>query len=243
MSDETKPITTVSPTLHPDSILPFAEAIKDTPAMKAATSALQKLYSSLGDMEAASTTARQQFGTGPVAAGIPSVLPDEIAARLNAEMGARFASTARAFDASMATVTESVDKLNGAIERKLTNSKRDAAAATEAAEIRAYVKAQPDPLAFIHQSIEAGDIAVASAVLATSNWVSGLSRENHAFVRELASGKFCPVETAQRDAAVAVRDHLTRSSAIFVEAYRKMLPPVRAVTPAAAALAKLKGAA
>lgn len=244
---DTKVLATVSPSLHPDALTPWAgpltENDKPLPALTAGRAALRALYEGMGDLENAVTTTQARFADHMVVSGpnIVPALPDEAATQLAADMGTRFASVARTFDQQFSAVGETIENLESLIAKVLTNTKRDAMAAIEASDIRRYVKDQEKPLNFLHGAIDAGDHEVVSAVLATTPWVSGLNRDNYQLVKELAAMRFAPKEFAALTAAKSLRDHLTNASKIFVERYRKITPVPSASNPHVAAIKKLKG--
>jgi hypothetical protein len=253
----------ISPTLHPDQILPLGQtlATDDSPATAAAfqagRTALKSLYETLADMESAITATEAKFGTGQIGssgrlgpghmvdgATIRQVLPDEVSARLAADMGDRFARCARAFDANMKQVDDTIASLSTSIDRALTPKTRDAMAAQSAADIRRFVAALPDEkrAQWVLDAIEKdGDLEVAQALLSTSGFVSGLDRPQTAFVRESAAKRFSPKEFAHLESAKKLADHLRHASALFVEHYKKRLPAVK-VSPHVAAVKKLKEA-
>jgi hypothetical protein len=241
----------ISPTLHPDAILPFGQtlAIDESPksvaAFQSARSALKALYEGLADIEEASRQTRLKYGSGQIISGasIQAALPDDRVAQLAADMGDRFARVARTFDQHLGVVSDTIDSLSQSIERTLMPRSRDAMAATNASDIRRYIKDLPDNkrLDFIHKTIEDGDIEVAQAVLSTSGWVSGLNRDEAAIVRDLAAKTYAPKEHAQLEAAKKLANHLKASSQIFVERYKKLLPAVRE-SAHTAAIKKLKEA-
>ena len=251
----------ISPTLHPDQILPLGQTLAndDFPATAAAfqagRAALKQLYTGLADMESAIATTEQKFGTGQVGssgrigpghaihgAAIRQVLPDEVSARLAADMGDRFARVARAVDDNIKTVDDTIASLTSSIDRALTPKLRDAMAAQSAGDIRRFIAALPDGkrAAWVLEAIEKdADLEVAQAILSTSGFVSNLDRQQAAFVREAASKRFAPREFAHLEAAKKLADHLKHASAIFVEHYQKRLPVVKE-SAHAVALKKLK---
>jgi hypothetical protein len=255
MTDEkTEVRIDVSPTLHPDAIAPLGKVIgpeagspSTVTAFKAAQGGLKVMYEGLSDMERANLSTRAQYGTGQVVDGstIHAALPDDRAVQLAADMGDRFGKVAKAFDQSFQQVSETIDRLSTTVERALKSPGRDAMAASNASDIRRYVKDLKDEgrrMDFMHKAIEEGDVEVVGAVLGTNPYVSGLTPAHMEVVRDLASKKFCPVERAQFDAAKALGEHLTNASRIFVERYKRIVPQVRQ-NPHAMAMKNLKGAA
>ena len=155
-------------------------------------------------------------------------LPDDVAASVAADFGARFERVARSFDQQANIVTETIEKLESAIASALThkaNTPKDAAVASD---IRQFVRSMPDGkrMDWMHDRIKDGDVENISAVLA-SPWVAGLDRQQAETVRDLASQCLAPVEYSQRDAARKLSAHLQSASQIFVERYQRMLPKVR----------------
>ncbi len=252
----------ISPTLHPDQILPLGQTLaaddsSTAAAFQAGRAALKSLYDGLADMEAAIDATEAKFGTGQIGssgrigpghvvdgAAVRQVLPDDVAARLAADMGDRFARIARRFDANTKLVDDTVASLTASIDRALTPKSRDAMAAQSAADIRRFVAALPDEkrAAWVLNAIENdGDLEVAQAILSTSGFVSGLDRPQINFVRESAAKRFAPRDAAHLEAAKKLADHLKHASAIFVERYKKRLPVVKE-SPHSIATKRLKEA-
>lgn len=250
----------ISPTIHPSSIEPFAAALADSPATKAAhaagTRALTELYTGLSDMDAALRATESKFGTGQVGpsgrlgqgwqvdgAAIRPVLPDDVSKRLAADMGDRFAKVARAYDQNLATVNDTITSLRGQIDRALSPKTRDSVAATNMAQIRDHIKALPEDrrTQWVLDRIEKdGDLEIAQAVTSTSGWTSGLDRQNATFVRQAAERRFAPAESSRLDSLTKLLEHLQKSSALFVQKYKSMVPMLRE-QPHIAATAKLRG--
>jgi hypothetical protein len=241
----------ISLSLHPDSIQPFKPILSPdqgssaatAPAYGAATAALTTLYESMGQLEDAERTTRAAYPAGQVIDGafVRLGIQPEAAQRLAADMGTKFASVARTFDAQYAQVQSAAAHLDERINAALQPAQRDNMAASAASDIRNYVRSLPDEkrVGFLHDAIESGDHEIMSAVLSTTPWVSGLNREQFADVKEWAREKFSPVEYAQLGALNKLAAHLESSSHIFVTRYKALLPTVRE-NPAIEATKKLK---
>lgn len=239
----------VSPGLHPDALLPFAQPLIDheaaTPALDSAFRAQQVLYNAMRDMTAAENETRLKYGGTLVVDGksIQRAIPEAQQAALAADLGARFESTAKRFDRHLGVVNETIDSLTTTIERVLSPKKDTPATAQAASDIRAYVKNLPEEkrMSFLHEAAKS-DHEVIAAVLSTTPWVSGLNREQAALVKEMASEGFAPKEHAARAAAQKIAGHLLSSAQNWTAAYRKLVPVLKP-SAHAAAIQKLKGPA
>jgi hypothetical protein len=235
----TTPINgSVSPSLHPNSLIPFGEvlAADDAPstasAYRAGCSALATMYATTSDIIAADAATRSQFGFSLAVDGrkIQVAVPEDKKQQLAADMGARFAAVAKGVDQHFHTVNETIDRLTSSIDRALTNPKRnETGVAAAASDIRKFIAALSDEkrMNFLHAAVAADDHEVVTAVLGTSGFVSGLPRESVAVLRNLASQKFAPREHAQLDAAQKLRDHLTVASRVFVQKFKELTPVLR----------------
>jgi hypothetical protein len=240
---ETKVISTVSPALHPDSVLPFSKAGENVTA--AVKRALGSMYSGLDAMQVAEQATRQQFGVGQVADGgtIKLAIPPDRAATLHADLGTRFATIARGFDTSLGVVNDQIATLQGRVDKALISSKRDAMASGEAQDMRKYLTSLPanERMNVLHSAVAAGDIDLCHAALA-SPFAAGLSRDQAAVLRSLSAEKFCAADFEALTASKAMHSHLLGSSATFLAAYKKLLPTVKE-TPHSAATKALKAEA
>lgn len=240
----------VSPTLHPDSILPLGAvlAADDTPlsaeAFSSARQGLRALYQTLNDVEIADIEMRKQHGSALVVDGksIRQEISPERANELAATMGQRWESVARIFDQHLGRVRETQEALAATIEKALTNPKRnEPSVAAAASDIRKYIASLPDAkrMDFLHGAVESGDHEIASAVLATTPWVTGINREQFGVIKDLASKKFAEREYQQHAALARVVDAMTLAARNFTARFEALLPKVR-VSPADAAMKALK---
>lgn len=241
----------VSPTLHPDALLPMGEALAGddgahASAYQAGRQGLHELYQAMAELEQANTLTRQRFGTGQVVNGssIQAELPDDVAAQLSADMGNRFTRAAQVFDRNLETVNGTIDTLSKRIDGVLASKQRDAVTAQNLSDLRHYVKDLPDSkrMDFCHRQIEAGDIETAHAIFSTSPYASGFTKTDVAILRDLASKTFAPAEHAKLAAAIKLRDHMHASAKVFAERFKQITPRIRE-NPQSAAVKKLRGAA
>jgi hypothetical protein len=228
----------VSPGIHPDAILPFGQtlAADDAPTTAAAFSdarlGLKTLYESMHTIEVADIETRKQHASGVVVDGHnvrPSISPEK-AAELAASMGAKWDSVARVFDQHLGRVTETKANLETAIAKALeAPRKNDTSVAQAASDIRRYIAALPDGkrMDFLHSAIESGDHEIASAVLGTAGFVSGLNREQAATIRDMASQKFAPRQYEQHRALSAVQDAMTSAAKNWTTRFEALLPRVK----------------
>jgi hypothetical protein len=236
-----KVLTSVSPSLHPDSVLPFSKA--GDVVVKSAQSALRGMYVSLDLMQNLEQSTRQEFGVKRVVDGANTFalsIPHDKAVILHADLGTRFATVARGFDVSLGQINDQITALQGRVDKSLVSTKRDAVSGNEFSDIRRYVSTL-DPnkrMDFLHSAINAGDVDVVHACVA-SPWASGLSREQVEVVRDLASKKFATADVEQLGAARATHTHLLAASATFLAKYKTLLPNV-VETPSSVATKALK---
>jgi hypothetical protein len=222
----------LSPSLHPDSIVPIAACLGEDdatlPAYEAGRHAQRLLYQGLNDLQTAWRETR-----------LANVPDDQLAAA----MGTKVEQVARGLDRHMTTVSNVVEKLDATIEKTLTNPKKDTASVAQAAsDIRRYVLSLPEQkrMSFVHDSIVNGDAEVVQAVLATSGFVSGLDRAQTDTLRSMSREAFGGIAWQQHNAAVRLRDHLTQSATIFAKRVHAITPVIKP-SRAAAAVANLKG--
>ena len=242
----------ISPSLHPDSILPFGQtlATDDSPltaaAFTAGRHALKALYETQAAMEQASLATRAKYGSGAVVDGssIHAALPDDRAAQLAADLGDAFSRVARQFDLHVSNVTETIGTLTASIDRALQPKSRDAVTAQNLSDLRKFIADKPDGqrLDWVHQQIASGDLEVAHAVLGSNPFVSGMTREDQKLMRDLAAKTFALKEHAALTAATQMYEHLQKASQIFVARY-KIIAPVVKPSAHAAAIANLKKSA
>ncbi len=234
--------------LHPDSISMHGTTLVDgvsgpgETVYTAARSAMASMYSGLSDLEKANTA---MLVPTPVGKETKMLVPDNRKAELGAAMNQKFTSVAKAVDRNGAVIDEAIATLSQRIAIATTNPNKDRVSVSQAAsEIRAHVKALKNSLErmdFVRNAIEDGDIEIASAVLQTSCYTSGLNKQEHAIVRGMAESKFAPRETAQRDAATKVRAALQAASSNFLGRYAKLVPQA-APSKQDEALRRLRGA-
>lgn len=218
---------------HPDALATLGPTLVDDAggpgevAYSAGRVALQSMYTSLAAMDDAT-----KANLAPHQRGARQVMevPPEKRPALAAAMGTRFENAARTVDRSIAAMRESVAALEKAVDSALVNPRRnEVGTAAAAVQIRDYVRALPSAAArttFLQEAIKDGQHEVASAVLQTTPWVSGLTPKELALVREMAEAKFAPRATAQREAARKVLDTVMSASAKFVADYHKSLPRI-----------------
>jgi len=230
----------ISPTMHPLSIEPMKAVLAPehgatytAKAFAAGTAALKNLYESMADLESVNQLMRQKYQVGVVVDGqtgrtMHKELPDDVAAQVAADYGARFDRTARVFDQQAAIVGETIEKLQGVIDSALTHKANDPKSAAVASDIRQFVRGLPENkrMDWLHGRIGDGDVEIVSAVLA-SPWVAGLDKAHAATIRDLASERLAAVEFAQIATCKKLAAHLQTASAAYVSQYRRIVPRVR----------------
>jgi hypothetical protein len=218
---------------HPDALANIAPTLVDggggagESAYQAARVGLKSMYDALGEMDAATAA-----NLAPVARGSRTAMeiPNDRRAALANAMGQRFESAAKTVDRSIGAIKESLAALEKAVDSALLNPRRnETGVATAAAQIRDYVRSLKDGgarMQFLKTSIDNADHETISAVLQTSNWISGLSREEAQLVRELAEQKFATRAANQRNAARKALDTVMQAGGRFVSEYHKMVPRI-----------------
>lgn len=245
----------VSPGLHPDALINHADTLVDGEAMdvgavaySSGRSALASLYKSQADIEVAHVACSGPHQVGRSASTGKPILAQgvkpEMAPALREAMMTNFARVAQQIDASVGTIDSSITKLQADVDAVLKPKADSALVASELAQIRDYVKNLPDDgkrMSFLHDAVFVQkDASVAHAVLHSSCWLSGLTREQQAQIRSLASEALNPRAWKQLNAAVAVRKHVSDSMSNYIGRYAKLLPPEPS-TPAANSITALRG--
>jgi hypothetical protein len=244
--------------LHPDSLGNLAPILVDgsvvdhsSTAYESARRALKALYESSSAIDEAHTSCMMDITVGhekstgkPIRSrGLDPVKGPALAQAMNES----FARTAAQSEASEKILAAAEDKLQLSVAAALTNPRRNEVGQAQVdSEVRHYVKALKDNqerLSFLHRSIESGDVDIVHAVLAASCWVSGLTPEELARIKDLASERFATRAYKQLHAIRRVKQHLAAASADYVQTYFKKLP--RSQTPAAKvsddSIARLRG--
>jgi hypothetical protein len=228
------PHTAAGLIMNPDSLRNLGPTLVDGEggvgevAYTAARAALQSMYTALGDMDDATKANLKVVPRGN--RGTAMEVPPDRRPALATAMGQRFEGAAKTVDRSVGAVKEAVAALEKAVDSKLVNPRRnETGVATAAVQIRDYIKnlvGAGERLSFLQAAIKDGQHEVASAVLQTTGWVSGLTPQELDTVRALAEQKFAPRETAQRDAARTALDTVMKAGGNFVQAYHKMIPRI-----------------
>jgi hypothetical protein len=104
-------------------------------------------------------------------------------------------------------------------------------------EIRAHFKAKPLPISEMLEMLRNGHGSAVSAVLAAPYFLSGMSIEQHAKLRDLAEQQFAGPQYEQRAHARKARDKVEVAMKRFTDAYVKASSYW---TPRSQALAKVK---
>jgi hypothetical protein len=227
------PHTAAGLIMNPDSLRNLGPVLVDGEggvgevAYTAARAALQSMYTALGAMDDAT---KANLAMVPRGRSTAMEVPPDRRPALAAAMGQRFEGAAKTVDRSIGAVKEAVAALEKAVDSKLVNPRRnETGVATAAVQIRDYVKslsASGERLQFLQEAIKDGQREVASAVLQTTGWVSGLTPKELAIVRGLAEEKFARRESAQRDAARKALDTVMQAGGRFVNEYHKMIPRI-----------------
>jgi hypothetical protein len=230
------PHTAAGLIMNPDSLRNLGPTLVDGEGgvgevvYTAARAALQSMYTALGAMDDATKANLEVMVRGRDSRNNTMEVPPDKRPALAAAMGQRFEGAAKSVDRSVGAVREAVAALEKAVDSKLLNPRRnETGVATAAVQIRDYIKSLSgggERLQFLQEAIKDGQHEVASAVLGTTGWVSGLTPKEQQTIRALAEQKFAPRETAQRDAARKALDTVMQAGGNFVQAYHKMIPRI-----------------
>ncbi|MCK1684662.1 hypothetical protein [Bradyrhizobium sp. 145] len=112
---------------------------------------------------------------------------------------------------------------------------------SHASEVRAYVKALPEEkrTAFIFQAISEGDRATVASVLHAQPFLSGLTADAQALIRQQAAAKFAPQDHAQHQAAATALEYVMEAGTKVGVRYGALSRSMR-LSPAEKAAEKLK---
>ena len=240
---------------HPDSLLPFGAVLVDSDQTDVAAAsydssrrALKALYESSDAINRAVDECKvsQRVGTEK-STGRPIVtfgIDPQRAPQLAAAMGESFQRAASQVEATEGILGKTAEKLEADVAMALRNRREnEVSVSTAASEIRGYVsrlKDSPARMNFLQQQIEAGDHETLSAILQTTPWQSGLTRDEQARIRDLAALKFACRPYKQLGAVRAVKAHLDRVQRSYAANYFAKLPRA-AANAADDAIIKLKG--
>ena len=233
----------ISPGLHPGSLAPHEKALSQqgTPGVaviahaRNAFTAFHKEMGMMIDANEAAFNARphnelhalalHQMKNAPIPKSavmgpdgklmIP--LSPQNARALNRACEISFERAAARADQAMTRIKEVRDSLASAVEAKIVdpNATRNAAMA---AETRAHIKAMEpmERMVFLRERLARNDIATVHAVLAASDFLSGLDVASVTQLRKETERHFAPLETAQRDSSDAVIQQLMSATGIFL---------------------------
>jgi hypothetical protein len=247
----------VSPSWHSDALAPHGAVLVDGDEMDCGSAAYQSgrslqkaIYESMSQIDTALQSCSGPHQVGRQAStGKPimqSGVRPELAGELTAAMTTNFERTAQSAEASLQTIKNSIAKLETDVAVALRHPQRnDVSVATSHSEIRAFVARMDEGkrLAFLHHSIvDDGDSEIAHAILESSPFVSGLTREQMAQVREWSAERLAPRATKQLRAAKAIEQHVRSTLQQYAQKYFSLLPPAQSA-PAAKPLAALRGQA
>lgn len=251
----TAPINVNVPTsIHPDQLSGHGETLIGIApdAYSAGRAALKKMYESASNIDAAHTATlvtvpkvglvRGKASSAPV---YEKIVDPARAPELASSMAADFQRTAAGVDRFMQKIDGSIAALESKIAAATTHPTPDRSSVVQtSAEIRQFVKdMNPGERAtWVQQQITAGDKDVAHAVLSSSCYTSGISKESHQILREFAREKFAPAETAAVKSIHAIKAKIDQAGRSYGQHYYDRLPSTR-VSEADQAMAKLKGGA
>ena len=220
--------------LHPDAIVAHGQLLCDAsgPGEVAYTSgrtALHALYSGLSTIEAAN---HEMSVDKIVGRATQRVVPPERAPQLAAAMDVKFKNVARTLERNEAAVDEAITQLESRVQAAILHPRKDTSSGVQfAAEIRSHLrdtlKTPSERLDFIRKAIAEGDLEIASAVLSTTSYNSGLSKQEQSLVRGLAEERFALRESKQRDAAMKIKATLQTAMQQFVGRYVQLLPKIQ----------------
>jgi hypothetical protein len=247
--------TKIATDWHPDAIAGVGATLVDgesidvgSVAYESARKSLNQVYQSAADIDSAieACTIDHRVGTEK-SSGKPILrrgLDPQRLDALRAAMATSFERVAKNLEAGDRVVDGAITKLQNEVDVALRHPRaNDVSVATAATEIRAFIARMPEErrTAFLHKAIvDDGDAEIAHAVLATTPYTSGLTKDQLAQVREWSADRFATRSFKQLRAAHAVKQHLARVTQRYVADYFAKLPKPR-IDAATAAVAKLNG--
>jgi hypothetical protein len=205
----------VPPSLHPDVVLPLAEALDregtvGRAAYGAARAALEDMYGAYADIEDAERALR--------------------AAGRDAELAG---AASRAFDRTAAAADRRIAEMRrhrAALAARVSDALADPRAAAPdgvalAQEVRAHLRGLPDAerVRFLHGAVEADDRRTVAAALAAPPYLSGITAQQAGAVRGLAAARWAPVDSAQAAAVDRAVERVMTASGSLVARYAKAL--------------------
>jgi hypothetical protein len=242
--------------LHSQNLDRFATALKTTQAraaVEAATQALASTHATMGKMVAAADELAVQRpedrvlnpgrqGSPPM---ISYVTPEAKKNEVRIALATAYNREAARLDKAATENTVAQAGLEQQIANRLRNPRANETSVAHVADsIRNHVKnlgSESAASAFVHNAIVAGDHETVAAVLSAPPFVSGLNREMHAHLRDMAEQKFSPDEYADRQTLRKLGEHMTMASSLFLGRTNEMLPkPNLAAAENARALKALK---
>lgn len=109
------------------------------------------------------------------------------------------------------------------IEMRIKKGLRDTLSYEEGKEIRDYIRSQKSPVQFLHSAANSGDLVTLAAVLSHRPYLSGLTDEQQAQIREYAVAVTFPEDAARRTLLAHALDRLERNMDMYTTVQASMV--------------------
>jgi hypothetical protein len=216
-------------------VLDTAEPTVGRQALAAGREGLTALYSCYGQIEEAEQAMRRASNGRPAEDG-----RDELAAAAKKAYDRAFLTVER----RVAELTKLRDGLGAKVATAIDDPNRKTIEGLSVAtSIREHAKSLPDAkrFQFARAAVAAGDLRTVSALLAAPAYLSGLTDEQLAVVRDQAAQRFAAQDHAQHAATSAVITRVEDGLSRLMVRLGKVGSPTGPRAKAKAALAKLSG--
>jgi hypothetical protein len=219
--------TDVTPSMHPDYLLPQAKVLDidgtlGQSAIGLAREALTTLYTTLGDLSDAERKVRAA-NPPPASRGKPNFTQPPLPQAFLDAASASFDRAAATLDARMKTLFKQRDALAERVATALRVPETSANLAN-AQEVRNYLRSvsPTERTKVIREAIANKDAATVSAAFGAQAFLSGLDPKLAAQLRTEAATAFAPVDHAQLGALDKTIDIVKQASLNFVTAYTRI---------------------
>lgn len=109
------------------------------------------------------------------------------------------------------------------LDETINQGLKDRLSYEEGREIRDFVRSHTKPLEFLQKAAQQGDTTTLAAVLSHRSYLSGLTDDQQAQLREFATATAFPEETARRERLSAALERLESNANLYVSAQSTMV--------------------
>jgi hypothetical protein len=226
------PIVTGQLSGHPDSLINHAATLAATPGplaqnYEAVRSALKTTYLARQDIETVLHTHTQTRAVPRRRDGsiIESFIPAEKVEIIRQQMTTAANKAGVVLDQAVARTTESIGKLQSAIDDSLKLTTDTPRSASMSGEIRSHVKGLgAQGVLFVQTAIKAGDSETVKSVLSAPAYLSGPSESQIKILKQEAIEKFCADDYSRLQASNAMLLHLSNAASELGQKFKKLLP-------------------